>query len=153
MTYAAGTSVPIDRTRSEIEQLLVRNGASAFGYATQDDRAMVQFTLASRHIRFDLTMPARSEFDLTRGGAQRSASSTQSMWNQACRARWRALLLVIKAKLEAIDAGISTVEEEFLAATVLPSGLTVWQETRTAIAESYELGQVTPLLRLPERTS
>ena len=35
-------------------------------------------------------------------------------WEQACRQRWRALALVIKAKLEAIDAEISTFEEEFL---------------------------------------
>ena len=41
-------------------------------------------------------------------------------YDQACRQRWRALLLVIKAKLEAVTAGISTIETEFLANIVLP---------------------------------
>ena len=43
---------------------------------------------------------------------------------QEVRRRWRALLLVIKAKLEAVESGISTMDSEFLAFVVLPSGMT-----------------------------
>ena len=46
---------------------------------------------------------------------ERGARARQETHDQACRQRWRALLLVIKAKLEAVTAGISTVETEFLA--------------------------------------
>jgi hypothetical protein len=35
--------------------------------------------------------------------------------DQADRQRWRALYLVIRAKLEAVEAGIAVYEQEFLA--------------------------------------
>jgi len=46
-------------------------------------------------------------------------------WDQELRQRWRALLLVVKAKLEAVECGISTLEQEFLAFIVLPGDQTV----------------------------
>jgi hypothetical protein len=38
---------------------------------------------------------------------------------------WRALLLVLKAKFEAIDSGITTFDHEFLAHLVTSTGATV----------------------------
>jgi hypothetical protein len=35
--------------------------------------------------------------------------------------RWRALLLMIKAKVEAVESGVVTFEDEWLAHFVLPS--------------------------------
>jgi hypothetical protein len=46
-------------------------------------------------------------------------------WEQACRSRWRALLLCIKAKLEACAVGITTFDSEFLAHIVTGDGRTV----------------------------
>ena len=40
------------------------------------------------------------------------------------RQRWRALALCIKAKLEAVECGITSFEEEFLAHVVMPNGQT-----------------------------
>lgn len=49
-------------------------------------------------------------------------------WEQACRVQWRALVLVVKAKLEAVAAGISTIQEEFLSWVVVPGdGRTIGQ--------------------------
>ena len=42
------------------------------------------------------------------------------MREQEIKSRWRALALVVKAKLEAVECGISTLENEFLAFIVLP---------------------------------
>lgn len=42
-------------------------------------------------------------------------------WEQACRQRWQALLLAIKAMLEAVAAGIAQFEDEFLAYLVDPT--------------------------------
>ncbi|MDD3798409.1 MAG: hypothetical protein PHE36_04435 [Novosphingobium sp.] len=58
-------------------------------------------------------------------------------WEQACRQRWRALALVIKAKLEAIDSGISEFDDEFMAHIVLPNGRTVSEEVRPKITSAY----------------
>ena len=142
MTYAAETSVSVDRSRNELERTLQRYGADAFGYASRAGEAVVEFTTHARHVRFTVLLPDRGEkrFVLTSQGRKRSPAASMEAWEQACRQRWRALNLVVKAKLEAVEAGISTIEEEFLAHTVLPNGRTVWEETRDVIAKAYELG-------------
>src|SRR5580700_3227660 len=125
--YAASTEVSSDRSRSEIERTLRRYGATAFAYGWEGNMAQIGFKLASRQIKFRLPLPdpASREFTLTPTGRDRSASAAEEAYEQAVRQRWRALALVIKAKLEAVEAGISTVENEFLANIALPDGRTV----------------------------
>jgi hypothetical protein len=127
--YAESTQVSSDRSRSEIERTLRRYGASAFAYGWQEGQAQVMFEMASRRIIFRLPMPdpASREFTLTPTGRERSPSAAEEAYEQAVRQRWRALALVIKAKLEAVEAGISTVEDEFLSHIALPGGQTVGQ--------------------------
>lgn len=149
--FAENTSVPVERSRSEIERTLERYGASAFGYATRDGLAMIEFTIADRHVKFILELPSRTSRVFTHHSrGARSPAGALEAWEQSCRQRWRALALVVKAKLEATEAGISTIEQEFLAHIVLPSGRTVWEETHAAIAQQYELGMPASLLALPE---
>lgn len=139
--YAANTSVASDLSRLEIERTLIRYGASQFAYASDVARAMIAFTLSGKQIRFVLPLPDRNEFRLTETGRLRVQSSQQDAWEQACRQRWRALHLVIKAKLEAVEVGISIFEDEFLANIVLPGGRTVSQMMLPQINEAYRLGQ------------
>jgi hypothetical protein len=125
--YAANTEVPSDRSRAEIERTLRRYGASAFAYGWEGNRAQIGFKLADRQIKFTLPLPdpEAGEFTLTPTGRERSEKAAEDAYEQAVRQRWRALALVIKAKLEAVEAGISTVEREFLDAIMLPDGRTV----------------------------
>lgn len=133
MAYAENTSVSVERTRAEIETILSKHRATKFGYMTDDGGARLMFVLANRAIRFTLPLPSRSadEFIHRMVRGQKKLNSVEDghkRWEQACRSRWRALFLCIKAKLEAIDVGISTFEEEFLAHVVLASGKTIGQE-------------------------
>ena len=66
--------------------------------------------------------------------------------DQACRQRWRALLLVIKTKLEAVSAGISTLEEEFLANIVLPNNTTAGEWMIPQIDRAYRTSEMPALL-------
>ncbi|HWF01594.1 MAG TPA: hypothetical protein VG248_17460 [Caulobacteraceae bacterium] len=59
---------------------------------------------------------------------------------QACRQKWRALALVIKAKLEAVSAGITTVEDEFLAQTMMGDGRTVGEVVQPQLEEHLRVG-------------
>jgi hypothetical protein len=70
---------------------------------------------------------------------------------KAIRQRWRALLLTIKAKLEAVAVGITTLEEEFLANVVTPDNVTVGEWIRPQLKEAYETGAVLPMLPMPKR--
>lgn len=147
--YAEQTSVSAERSRSEIESTLRRYGADGFMYAWQDEKALVQFTYQGWRVRFVLTMPARDEREFTHTparGTRRTDAQALAAWEQATRQRWRALALVIKAKLEAVEAGITIFEEEFLAHIVLPSGESVGAWMIPQMSQAYQTGSMPPML-------
>jgi hypothetical protein len=145
--YAADTSVSADRTRNEIERTLERYGASGFAYAWQGQRVMIAFEAHNRRIRFFLELPDLTTFERTPSGRQkRTAAQMKSAYDQVVRQRWRALLLLIKAKLEAVESGIVTFEEEFLAHTVLADGRTVAEWAGPQLHQLYGSNRMPPLL-------
>jgi hypothetical protein len=146
--YAAGTDVPTDRSRNEIEKTLRRYGASQFAYAWDDTHAILGFTAHARQIRFVIPLPNPTdrEFTVTDTGRQRAATAAADAYERAVRQRWRILALVVKAKLEAVESGLFTFEDEFMAHVILPGGMTVADTIRDGIGEAYETGQVPALL-------
>jgi hypothetical protein len=138
--YAADTSVSADASRAEIEKTLQRYGADQFMYGWDENRALVMFRMHGRHIRFVLTMPDKqaNRFWFTEAKRiRRSPEAAHKAWEQATRQRWRALALVIKAKLEAVESGITEFEDEFLAQIVLPDGSTVSDFMRPQVERAY----------------
>lgn len=154
MAYAKDTSVSVDRTKAEIERTLTRYGATAFVSGWQGQTATLMFEVHGRRIRLRLELPDREapEFlyqkvnQSLRARRLRAPQQREQAWEQACRQKWRALLLVIKTKLEAIDAGITTLDDEFLAGVMLPSGETVGEWAEPQIRQVYESGRMPPLL-------
>lgn len=140
-TYASNTEVSSDRSRSEIERTLARYGATHFGYMTEPGRAMVAFRKDGRQVRFIVPLPDPNdrEFTHSQRGA-RTASAKENLYEQAIRQRWRALALVVKAKLEAVESGIAEFDQEFYAYTVLPNGRTVYEETFEQVSEMIQTG-------------
>lgn len=151
--YARDTSVSCDRTKAEIEATLRRYGADKFMSGWSEGQAAVQFQLKGKMVRFLLPVPNQAEEEFThyRHGSGRMIARTAevagSLWEQACRQRWRALALAIKAKLEAVACGITTFEEEFLAHIVVPGqgGKTVGQLMVARIDEAYATGKALKL--------
>lgn len=154
--YAANTSVSSEASRMEIERTVRRYGANEFVYGFNGTQALVEFVINDRRIRFVLAMPDFNDRDFTHTpskGLRRSPAAQETEYEQAIRQRWRALNLVIKAKLEAVAAGIVAFDEEFLAHVVLPNGYTVGDTVGPKVAEAYALGAVpTDLLALPTLT-
>ena len=148
-TYAAGTDVSSDRSMAEIRRTLQRWNADQLIWGESQDQAMVEFIMNGRRIRIAIPMPDRSAREFThtpsrnqrRGEAQRVAA-----YEQAVRQRWRALNLVIKAKLAAVEAGISTFDNEFLSHIMLPNGHTVGEEVIGDIKYAYETNSMPTLL-------
>ncbi len=153
--FAAATSVPVDRTEAEIKAVLRKYNATGFGVWEESGGATIQFAAEGRLIRFGLPLPDRSSEELKFSPARKkelSPDARMKAWEQACRQRWRALLLAIKAKLEAVDCGISEFEQEFLAFVVDPvSKKTVGELMRPALERNYEGKDARPLgLPAPE---
>ena len=147
--YAIRTRVGAEKSRAEIERILVRYGADQFAYGWGDKGATIGFRAHGRYIKFLISMPQKSDaaFARTPGGRRtRSEVSKEKAWEQTTRQRWRALALVIKAKLEAVASGIAVFEEEFLAYIVMPGGKTVAELVKHEISEAYTSGKVKGLL-------
>jgi hypothetical protein len=152
--YANKTTVPIEKSRAEIEAILRRYGADAFAYMATPDKAAIGFRVGGRQIRFVLPIPAKEDYrTYTQRGWKysRTDGGMETAWEQACRQRWRALALAIKAKLEAVESRIATFEDEFLAYVVLPSGETMGEWARPRLDQAIETGQPLPPL-LPHFT-
>lgn len=146
MTYARDTEVPPDRSRAEIERTLRRYGATHFLYGYDQQSALIGFVANDRQIKFIVPLPDRDQFSRTATGKQRVASAVEQAWEQAQRQRWRALALAIKAKLEVVESGIATFEDEFMAYVVLPNGQTVGQYMTPQIEQAYDNGAMPQLL-------
>lgn len=91
---------------------------------------MLQFRIAGVLIRFEMEVPAS---------------------DQAARQRWRALLLCLKAKLEAVECGITTFEEEFMAHIVMPDGSTFGKWAGPQLQDMRERGEMPKSLMPPPR--
>lgn len=150
--FAAGTDVSVEKSRAEIEGLIVRYGATSTAFMNSPGRAMIAFEAKGRKILFELPLPQQSDKKFERDGRNHVRNQDQIfvVWEQACRQKWRALALVIKAKLEAVSSGITTFEDEFLAHIIMPDGQTVGQHVKPTIAASYAAGHVVPLLPPPK---
>jgi hypothetical protein len=133
MAFAVETKVPVAQTQGEIKALVSKAGARSFASMEEPSRAMIAFELGGRRIRFTLPLPDEK--------APRR--------DQVMRTRWRALLLVIKAKLESVESKIETFDEAFLAHIQMPSGRTVMEEIHEPLAIAYKGGNV-PLLPNPK---
>lgn len=146
MSYAETTTVPFDRSVSEIVTLLKRAGAERIGQ--MDDAAFyaIQFTMADRMIRFRIPLATEYSGPLKAGNGR--AIDPKKVIEQARRQRGRALLLVIKAKLESVESGIETFEQAFLANVVLADGATVYDRIAAPIALEYQTGKPDPVAGL-----
>lgn len=150
--FAAQTEVSVEKSRSEIERLIIRYGATSTAFMNAPGRAMIMFEAEGRRIVFELPLPDISEERFGRTPARRRVlgpEARMAAWEQACRQRWRALALVIKAKLEAVESGITTFEDEFLAHIIMPDGMSVGNHVKPMVAAWYAGGKMRPLLPPP----
>ncbi len=141
--FAATTSVPVERSRQEIEAVLRRYGADQFVSGWEHGRAMLGFRVHDRMVRFELPLPQVTDYEWKWNATE---SQKQHHIAQDERQRWRALLLVIKAKLEAVESKIATFESEFLAHIVMPNNRTVGELLIPQIAAAYETKKMPKLL-------
>lgn len=128
--YANDTRVPVTQSRTDIERLLEKHKARQYGTAVDYEArtARVPFRLHDRIVRFVIGLP-----DPARLRGERL--------QQAERQRWRALLLVLKAKLESVENNIESFDHAFLSQIVMPNDRTVAEIVTPAIAEAYRTGK------------
>lgn len=169
--YARGTKVDVARSRVEIDVLLSRHGASSVAILNDDEnsRAAIAFTLKGARFRVELPLPSRDDVtpkkkewregkwivlegkaeeprDWNRKSADQRRAWVDEQLAQGQRERWRAVLLLLKSKLEIVRLGLVTLEHEFMADMVLPNGGTVAEQLAHAIRNGLGSGDAPRLL-------
>ena len=144
MTYANQTTVSVDRSLAQIKSLIMDHEADLFtsGEDLLDGVAKVEFRVNGKYVRFIITIPHIDNFEYTPGGAYREPHVRKKQHAQGVRQRWRQLLLMLKGKFEAVEAGVVTFEEEFLPYFVMPDNSTVANHVVPMLEEAYETGKM-----------
>lgn len=147
--YAENTEVTADRSLGQIQTTLKQHGASRFAYGEDDTAFMIGFVMEGRNYRFVVPLPQPTDRDirLTDTGRERAPGAIQQLLEQGRRQRFRALLLVLKAKLEAVETGITTLEDEFLSALLIEGDVTFGEYCRPKLAQ-IAMGAMPPMLAL-----
>lgn len=128
MSFAAGTAVTEKESQAEIKALLSRYGCPwAEVGCNRHGNGVVKFTLSGRTVRMLMSLPGPDHRERPR--------------------RWRVMALLLKAKLEAVDSGLSTFEDEFLAHLALADGGTVGQRLAPQL-EAVCRGEANPSLAM-----
>ncbi len=149
MSYASNTNVSIEKSQIEIKEMLRRHGAGRVGIIEDDNQATVAFEYQKLLIQMSIKLPAKEAFRMS--PSKRSRRTDQQMikeWEQASRQKWRVLLLTIKAKLNGIAEGVTTLEHEFMAFVVMPNGVTFGEFAMPKLIEASKTGQM-PRIALP----
>lgn len=139
--FAEKTKVSVGRTQEELRKLVLERGATGWAIGEDEGRALVQFRLSGRVLRFRVNLtqaPGRGRAEAKRVDEREE------------RRRWRSLFMAVKAKLVIAEDGIESFDEIFLANIVTPDGDTIADRLIPQIAPMLEQGK--PILLLPERT-
>ena len=133
--FAKGTDIEFERSIAEISSMLRRAGAEDIGQIDGRDGFQFQFVMADRLVRFRVTFPNAAEIKAITGPRSDPAAVAEQ-WR---RQRGRALLLVIKAKVESVASKVESFEEAFLANVVMPGtgGRTLYEQIAAPLAEQY----------------
>lgn len=125
MTYASGTTVTVDRSQQEIASTLGRYGVDTYTFGARPGTALVEFIIDALPIRLEISLPARPEKPKGKNPKTGRTIDLNKAWEQQVREAWRALLLFLKANLEACERGVVTPEQAFMAFLVSSDGRTL----------------------------
>lgn len=150
--YAQDTTVPISRSRDEIERVLAKHrAADHINWDQRDDAIALGFRYAGWPIRITVRVPARESYRVVPNSYWRKRSDAQvaQLYTAELRRRYRVLLIQLKSRLEAVDDEDMTAEEAFLPYLLLPSGQTLGGTLAPQLGEILASGAVPELAPAP----
>ena len=136
--FAEDTKVSVGKSQGEVKDLLRRAGAGKMAIYEDKAGSAVMFEIGAGMYRIMVPIPK---------------AKTPAVAEQEERRAWRLMLLLIKAKLEAVREGATTIEREFLSDRLLYDGTTVGQWAARELDEATKIGRMptTFLLTGPDR--
>jgi hypothetical protein len=129
--FAEGTTVTVQSSRGEITGILSKHGVDTMAWGSSPSGDQLQFELDGCKFRFTIPRPTQAEAYRLFPNSRRSVEDLlEAEW----RRRWRAHVLLIKAKLEFASGGDTTIEREFMPYMLVGGNRTLadWIETEQA---------------------
>ena len=108
--YVRGASVTASASQDEIRSMLAGSGATGVRCTWEDGRAAIAFSSGACRFRIALALPRGAGDPLQPPSSIGHGAKTAQ---EGARQRWRALSQLIRAKLDAVAAGIVTFDQEF----------------------------------------
>lgn len=137
MAYAKGTTVSVSSSQMEIAKTLERYQVHTYSFGARPGLAMVEFELSLLPIRVAVPLPGKPARQKGPSPETGRTVDLWTRWEQDVRECWRALLLLIKANLEAIERGIVKPEEAFMAYLITNDGRTLGDVVLPAYRENH----------------
>jgi hypothetical protein len=154
--FAEGTTVQAGSTKGQIEDLLTSHGCDRYGTMADFATAWILFQHEGIGYKISIQLPdpddkAFTEY-VSRGTRYaRADTAARDLYVKELNRRWRALYMVMKAKLVAVDEGITTFVDEFLSHAVLPGGDSFGEHYAPELRKAALDGRMPGVLELPGR--
>lgn len=149
MAYAEKTTVPVGKTQEDLKRMIEKHGGDSFmaGSLRATGEVGVIFDAFNRRFRILLKMESEEKLKVDGRGSIRSEESFKRAKAQAERSAWRLIYLIVKARIECIEAGCETFEQAFLPYMLIPdTGKVLAEQVVPAIEQSYSGTPVKNLL-------
>lgn len=119
--YAEGTKVSVESSRAEISSILTKHGVTRQGWWSDAEHDVLQFELRGGRYELQMQRPTLVEVRKLYPNAYDYNAKIEGEW----RRRWRANVLLLKAKLEFADGETTSIERELLPYRLLADGTTL----------------------------
>ncbi|MEW6223224.1 MAG: hypothetical protein AB1627_01205 [Chloroflexota bacterium] len=125
--FAEGTAVSVDSSRGEITGILAKHGVERMAWAHEPEGDVLTFELGGHRYLFRIAKPTAAEVQARDGGQYTYPHNVDWTAKAAAewRRRWRANVLLLKAKLEFAEGEASTVIRELMPYALLRDGRTL----------------------------
>lgn len=143
MAYES-TDVAVEKSQGEIRKMLHAKGAANFSFSETEVEgvsfAAVDFLHLDQRVRVRVALKqpdARAiSQKVQRARTQTKEQIVRALLDQEARRIWRVIFHTLKARLVAVEEGVETFEEAFLAHIVDPmTGLTMWEAVKGAVEQ------------------
>ncbi|MCA4133382.1 hypothetical protein [Arthrobacter sp. M4] len=114
--YVRGASITASASQAEIQDMLSDFGAVGLRCIREDGRATIAFRSGGQQFRMILVLPRSADEELQKRSTGHALKTPQ----ETARQRWRALSVLIRAKLDAVASGIVSFDQEFMAYRLPP---------------------------------
>jgi hypothetical protein len=150
----SSTSVSVEKSQGQIRKLLSGAGASRLAFGEERDEsqrwAAVTFLIGTHAVRLRVPLKPVSE-KVVRDKLMRARTKSEdeirdALYEQEEKRIWRVLAWNLKARMVAVQEGVETFEEAFLAHLVdRQTGQTIYEQ----LARTGQVALAQPLLALP----